>query len=114
VLKEELEQDISRFFNDIEKMTDGDKKKTLLNLFDKYIHLSSVTVLFNKQDFERIKGNGIALYNDRAWPKKFNNSYLEISASEAPHMCWVEATIAYLNGKDCLKKLPKFDYKESK
>lgn len=114
MLKDDLEQDIMRFFTEIEKMTVGDKKKTLINLFDKYLHLSTAGILFDKQDFDRIKGQATKLYLDRAWPKKFNNSYSDISTSEAPNACMIEATIGYLNGKDCLKKLPKFNYKESK
>jgi hypothetical protein len=111
-LKKDIEDDISEFFRQTHKQSDQDKKKALMILFDKYIHLSTATELLTKYDFDMIKSNAIKLFTDRAWPKKFNNSYQEVSGQEAPNFSLVESTISYLNSKDCLKKMPKFDYKK--
>lgn len=110
-LKKQIEQDVDSFFKDIDKMLPEGKKKALMLLFEKYCHISSADTLFNKQDFNRIKEHAITLYKDQAFPKKFNNSYSEISGQEAPNFCLVQAVIDYLHSKDCLKKTPRFDIK---
>ena len=111
-LKQQLEQDIAQFFRDIDGMLPEGKKKALALLIDKYCHLSSAPVKWDKSHFDNIKSSAIQLFKDKAYPKKFNNSYREFSTQEAPNVCLVEATIAYLHAQDCLKKLPTFDVKE--
>ena len=110
-IKDKLEQDITSFFNDIENQLSDSKKKTLMLLFDKYIHLSSSATLWDNTDLQNIKSSAIRLHNDRNWPKRLGR-FGTISGGEVAQICLVEATISYLYSEDCLKKLPKFDYKE--
>jgi len=112
-LEKEIEQDISQFFREIKGMSSLDKKKTLSNLMDKYLHITTATILLDKQDFELIKGNAAKLYIDRAWPKNMKEGFSrEIAGSDAVNISLMEATIMHLNYKDCLKKNPKFNYEE--
>lgn len=111
-LHEQIDQDISQFFRDIENMLLEDQKKTLKNLLDKYCHLSTASVKWDRNHFDIIKGYAMKSFNNQAFPKKFNNSYAEFSTQEAPNVCLIEATIDHLNAQDCLKKLPKFNIKE--
>lgn len=111
-LKQQLEQDIAQFFRDIDDMLPEGKKKALELLIEKYCHLSSAPVKWDKSHFEMIKSHAITLFKDKAYPKKFNNSYREFSTQEAPNVCLIEATISHLHSEDCLKKLPKFDVRE--
>lgn len=111
-LKQDLEQDISEFFRQIEKQLPESQKKTLMLLFDKYMHISTTPVKWVRRDFDMIKENATRLFIDSAFPKQFNNSYSKITAAEAANFCLIVSTIAYLNSQDCLKKLPKFDLKD--
>ena len=111
-IKEQLEADIYAFFENIEKQTAQDKRKTLLLLFDKYLHLFSTPVLLDKHDFEMIKDHARKFLIDSAFPKKVGTNRREISPSEANILSVIEGTIAVLNSKECLRKLPKFDYKD--
>ena len=108
-LKEKLDVDIKAFFRDIEKMLPEGREKALRILIDKYCHLSSATVLFDKSDFDNIKSHATREFIDKAFPKKFRNSYREITSGESANYCLIKSTISYLYSKDCLKKLPKFD-----
>jgi len=113
MLKDDLEQEINQFFREIHNMLPEGKKKALLLLFDKYMHLSTTPMKLDKGDFDAIKESGIQLFKDQGFPKAFNNSHREISTYEAANFCLIEATISHLYSKDCLKKMPKFDLKQT-
>lgn len=109
MIKKNLERDIGSFFEESSKMLPEGKKKALMILFDKYMHITSADTLFEKYDFDLIKSSAVDLYKNLNFPKKFNGSYQQISSEESANFCLVLATINYLHGKDCLKKTPKFN-----
>lgn len=111
-LKDQLESDILIFFTNIEKQLPSDKNKTLRLLIEKYIHLYTVNVLLDKEDFEKVKDYAHRFLIDSAFPKYLGNKRREVSASEAQILSVIEGTIAVLNSKECFKKLPRFDYKD--
>lgn len=112
-LTEELERDASQFFREIEKMSDEDKKTLLIKLLDKYAHISSSKLVLDKNDFVAIKSMASKLYMDRGWPKFFKQGFSrEISGQDSVNISLIESTIIYLNSKDCLKRLPEFDYEK--
>jgi hypothetical protein len=111
-LKQDLEADILQFFEQTEKLTVGDKRKALKILMEKYIHLSTADCLLDKHDFEMIKDHAHRFYINSAFPKKVGSNRREISSYEANALAIIEGTIQVLNGKDCLKKLAKFDYRD--
>lgn len=113
-LNDQLKQDISDFFRNAEKQLLETQKKSLLMLFDKYIHLSTTPVKLTKQDFEKIKSRASAMYVDTAFPKHFNKSSAKITPMEAANFCLVQATIDYLHAEDCIKKMPIFDIDTTK
>lgn len=115
-VKEQLEADIIRFFENIENQSQNDKRKTLRDLMDKYIHLSSSDYLMDSYDLNSIIG---AAKNKMATEKvtRFLKSGMmvrKISQGEISNLLVIESTISHLNKIGCLKKLPKFDYKEDK
>lgn len=112
-IKQQLESDIDEFFRNSDKQLPEGRKKSLILLFDKYMHITSDPVKFIKRDFEMIKSHAIDMFKDSHFPKDFNNSYSKISTDEAANFCLVVATISYLQSKDCLKKLPIFDLKKN-
>lgn len=111
-IKDQLEADIHAFFENIEKQLPESKVKTLRLLIDKYAHLSSTPVLLDKNDFEMIKSNAHRFFVDSSFPKKVGSNKREIGSDEANVLSIIEGTITMLNGRECFRKLPKFDYRD--
>lgn len=108
---EQIDQEIADFFDSIDRQLYETKKKKLIEFLDKFLHLYSKEKLFSRRDFDLIKSNAIQLYKDLDFPKDFRDHYNSISTSEAPNFCLVLSTIIYLEHKDCLKSMPKFNLK---
>lgn len=116
-IQDQLESDISAFFRNIEGQLPEARKKTLKLLIDKYAHLYSTTVVLDKHDFDMIKDHARQFFVNSSFPKKIgstkNPGYTnkEISGGDINVLSIIEGTISVLNGKECLKRLPKFDYR---
>lgn len=69
-------------------------------------------ILLDKRDFERIGELAIKTYIAKGFPKYLgrNKEAVGDKKAEAMNLCLIEATIAYLNSKDLLKQVPKFNY----
>lgn len=111
-LKEQLSVEIDGFLNNSDKSLKQDKKKALLEIFDKYLNLNTSNILLDKSDFDAIKSQAVRLYVDRSFPKYVGPTKRVISSEEANILCLIESTISQLHLKECLKKLPKFDYRD--
>lgn len=115
-IKEQLEVDISRFFEQIENQNFNDQKETLRILFDKYLHLTRSDYMMDMHDLREIvgmAGNKMANENIvRFLPS--GNQKVKISQDQIVKLLIIESTIGHLNKKDCLKKIAKFDYKDNK
>lgn len=111
-IEDQLDADILSFFENVEKQTLDAKAKTLKLLIDKYAHLISAPILLDKYDFEMIKEHANRFYATETFPKKLGENRREISSYEANVLSIIEGTIMVLNNNDCLKKLPKFDYRD--
>jgi hypothetical protein len=108
-LKEQLEVDIQRFFENIDKQSDNDKVETLRNLMDKYIHLSKSDFLMNHFDLMAILSSAKGKFANETFPVILGSKKQKVLDIELPNLCVIEATIEFLNKNDCLKKMPKFD-----
>lgn len=113
-IKDQLESDIKRFFEQIEKQNHNDQLQTLRNLLDKYIHLSSCDFVMDYHDLSSIVSHAKGVFTNKNFPVFLGKKKRRVYESEQANLCMVEATVSYLNKNDCLKKLPKFDYKEDK
>ena len=113
-LKEQLNVDIKRFFEQIENQNTDDQAKTLRNLLDKYIHLSKADYLMDSHDLRNIIGSAKSLFAQKTFPMFLGEKTRKVDPNDQPNLCVIEATIQHLNKNDCLKKLPKFDYREDK
>jgi len=111
-INDQLEADIYAFFENIDKQLPEAKRKTLKLLIDKYAHLFSTPVLLDKHDFDMIKSHGQKFFVDSAFPKKVGSNRREIGTYEANILSIIEGTIMVLNGKECFKKIPRFDYRD--
>lgn len=111
-LKNKIDGDVDSFFNDIEKQSYSDKKKTLKLLLEKYTHLASSDYNMDYYDFIKIidlaKGK---FSNDNAKKMlKMGSHNKKIDQNNLRNLFIIESTIQYLNRIDCLNKMPRFDY----
>lgn len=113
-LKKQLEVDVLRFFEQIDTQNSNDKVKTLRNLLDKYLHLNTSDYMMDDHDLRSIVSDAKARFARDNMPIFLGDHKRKVAPGDIPNLCVVEATIAHLNGKDCLKKLPKFDKREDK
>ena len=113
-LKEQFEVDMKRFFEQIERQGTNDRKETLRNLFDKYIHLSNSDILLDRHDLGVIISNAKDRFSSKTFPVYLGEKKKKVDADDQANLCVIESTIGFLNKNDCLKKLPKFNYKENK
>jgi len=113
-LKQQVDVDIRRFFEQIEKQSHSDQIQTLSNLLDKYIHLSTSDYMMDYHDLNSILGGAKNKFANKTFPVFLGNKKRKVGQSEQANLCVIEAVIGHLNKNDCLKRLPKFDYKEDK
>jgi hypothetical protein len=109
--KEQLEEDVQDFLENMNKLLPDTRAKVLMTLVDKYIHLSTAPVALGKADFEMVKDHAHRFYISSSFPKFLGSAKREIDGSEANILAIIEGTITMLNSNECLKKLPKFDYR---
>lgn len=108
-LKEQLEVDIQRFMENINKQSDNDKVETLRHLMNKYIHLSKADFLMNHFDLMAILSTAKGKFANEPFPIYLGSKKQKVLDTDLPNLCVIEATIEFLNKNDCLKKMPKFD-----
>lgn len=113
-IKEQLDVDIKRFFEQIEKQHQNDKFQTLRNLFDKYLHLNTSDYMMDYHDLNSIISNAKGKFANNKFPVHLGAKKRLVPQGELSNLCVVEAVIEHLNKNDCLKKIPKFDYREDK
>lgn len=111
-IKDDLDAEILAFFEQSANQTPEGKCKLLKLLIEKYVHLNTTECLLDKDDFERIKDHAHKFYINSSFPKRVGSKRREISSYEANVLSIIEGTISVLTGKDCFKKLAKFDYKD--
>lgn len=111
-MKQNLEADITNFFNQIDSQNLNDQKQTLRNLIDKYIHLTKADFLMDKHDLESIQSAAKGLMVEKTMPITLGKAKRRVQPEQQTTLCVIEATISHLNKNECLKRLPKFDYTE--
>lgn len=115
-IKEQLETDIIRFFEQIESQNVNDQRQTLRNLLGKYIHLSTTNYMMDSYDLTSIISSAKSAFSNKQAKLflKSGSNIRQVCQDELSNLFVIEATINYLNKIECFKKLPKFDYKEDK
>ena len=110
-LKDQLKDDINGFFTQIETLSNYNKKETLKNLIDKYVHLNSSDTSLNKEDFKTIIEGAKRNYHTLDCPSYIGDGFeSRVENDDFPKLCLIESTISHLNSLECFKKLPKFKY----
>ena len=113
-IKNEVDSDIFRFFEQIENQGMEDKRKTLKLLIDKYAHLSTSNYLLNDKDLFDIISTSKSIFSKKTFPVFLGENSKRVLECNQATICIIEATISHLNNKECLSKLAKFDYRQNK
>lgn len=111
-LKQQLEVDIERFFDNIENQNHSDKKRTLKDLFDKYLHLTTSEYVMDSFDLNDIVSHAKTLISNERVPIHLGFRRKKVDEDNLKHLCVVEATVMHLNSKGCLKRVATFDKRE--
>lgn len=110
--KDTLDFDVENFFKEIENQNANDQRQTLRNLMDKYIHLTQSEYLMDSSDLLRIITLSKTIFANKTMPIYLGEKNKRVSDGDQANLCIIEATIAFLNSKECLKKIAKFDIKK--
>ncbi len=113
-IKDELEVDIKRFFEQIENQDCNGKAETLRLLMDKYIHLTTTDYMMDKHDLDSIVSMAKNKFATKTFPVHLGDKKRKVYEAEQANLCIIESTVGWLNKKDCLKRLAKFDYREDR
>lgn len=111
-LETKIRQDAMDFLNTTDRMSYNDKIQMLTNLLQKYAILGKSDVMLNKKDLINIVSTSKLKFTELTMPVEMSDSEIPVHQNELGALCIIESTIAFLNKNDCLKRLPKFDYKK--
>jgi hypothetical protein len=111
-LNTEIDADIRRFFEEIEKQSLNDKLTTLRMLLDKYIHLNTCDLMMDERDMKNIISLAKGNFATNTAPVYLGDNKYKVNPADIPNLHVIEATINYLSNNDCLKKIPKFNKKK--
>jgi hypothetical protein len=111
---EDIEKDVMDFYNEMDDMSRLEKIQKLRSLLEKYSRKSSSDHIMNISDLNDIVGYAKSIYAQKTFPAFLGYEKKKIEQHKQANLCVIESTIRYLNQKDCLKKMPKFDYREDK
>ncbi len=111
-LKQQLDVDIERFFDNIESQSHSDKKQTLKDIFEKYLHLTSSDYMMDYFDLNDIVGHAMTLFATETFPVHLGYKRKKVQEDNLRYLCLIESTVMHLNKKGCLKKIAKFDKRE--
>jgi hypothetical protein len=111
-IKKQLEVDMARFLDNIETQNRNDRLETLRNLMDKYLHLTTCEHVMDHHDLINIISNAKGSFANNTFPIYLGDKKIQVSPSDLSNLCVIESTVSYLNNKECLKKMPKFNKKK--
>jgi hypothetical protein len=113
-LEKQLDVDIMRFLENIEKQNTTDRIKTLKNLFEKHLHLHSSDFMMNHSDLLTIIDNAKNNFSNQTMPIYLGEKKKLVNPSDLPNLCVIESAVTHFNKNNCLKRIPFFDKKDDK
>ena len=111
--KRQIDLDILEFLENIEDQSHNDRIETLRNMFDKHLHLTTAPHQMDFYDLQGIISGAKKIFANDAFPVYLGEKQREVNQNDLSNMCVVESTISHLNKTGCLRKLAKFDKRES-
>jgi len=114
MLKDEIEQDVLTFFDKIEGLAYRDKLEMLRMVLSKYALLSKSDCMLEKADLFAISSHAKKNMAQDQSQVHLGERCHKLNFDEIRMMCITKAVVAVLNGKECFKRMPKFDIREDK
>jgi len=112
MLKDEIHQDVLTFFDKIEGLRHRDKVSMLKLILEKYALLAQSECLLDQADLFKISGRAKQNMSVDKGQIHLGERRRKLNFEEMKLKCIVEAVVDTLNGKECFKRLPKFDIRE--
>ena len=113
-LKDQIDIDILEFYKNIDILGSNNRKEILRDLLSKYAQLSSDEFKMNNINLSEIIDQAKTLMSNKTMPMFLGDKKKKVQEHEQATICIIESTISHMNKNDCLKRLPKFDYKDNK
>lgn len=104
---EAVEQEINLFLSKVDELKHKDRKELLMAMFAKHAILNQSDIVLDSGDFDSIIKNASTLYVSQPLPVTISRKVL--IPQESVNLTIIEATIAFLNSKGAIKRLPSFD-----
>ena len=109
MLKDEIEQDALSFFDKIEGLAHRDKIEILRLMLQKYALLSQADCMLDRGDLLSISSKAKSNMAQDQATVHLGEKCRKLNFEEVRMMNITNAVIAVLNGKECFKRMPKFD-----
>jgi hypothetical protein len=103
---DDFEKDLQDFFARSEHLSPEDKKRFLLNLFQKHVLMNQSDLLMSSFDLEEIVSSAKLEYGHTALPLEIGGK--EVSPDRIMHYCIVNSTISFLNKNQALRRRSNF------
>lgn len=113
-LNNNIYKDVMEALETIETQSHSDKVKTLSLLLEKYAHRNKAEHLMDYHDLQAIIEGAKNRASSRSFAKclMLRSLTKRINTDENLSLCLIESTVEHINKLDCLKRLPKFDYRD--
>ena len=105
-----IDQEVRQAVSVLEGQFFEDQIDTLKHLVKKFIHLDNSSFKLRKHDLFNIISTAKTTMAQNTMPLYLDGKDIPIQMEEARLIIIIQATISYLNGKDCFKKLPVINY----
>lgn len=106
-LSEELMNDVMLFLAKVDELTYSDRKELLVSMLNKNMTLQTSELVLSKYDFDLILSNAKERFCSEAVPTTISKRPLD--QREATNLILIESVFSFLNNKNALRRLPKFD-----
>lgn len=114
-----IRQDALNFINNLDKMPHRERVAKLIELLQEHADMGTKDVVLDHSDLLSIVGEANKLWVNSSTPmeisktaKDMGHNYVTLNYSEYNQLCLIKGTISVLNGKECFKKIPKFNEKK--
>jgi hypothetical protein len=105
-----IDQEVRGVVSVLEGQFFEDQIDTLKNLIKKFVHLDNASFKLRRHDLLNIISGAKSSMAQNTMPMYLDGKDVPIHMEEARLIMIIQATISYLNGKDCFKKLPVINY----
>ena len=104
--------DVRKALEEMEGQNHRDKIETLSLLIKKYAHFGSCELLIGEEELNETISGAISLVANRTFPVFLGFKKVKVRQEDQVKLCLLESFVSVLNKRNCLKKVPRFNYIE--